>query len=220
MKKLFSCKLLSMLLALTLLFAGAVSLKPTQKVNADALVWKYFWQEVFEDLELDGSGHICLIIDYGLLLRDESYSPYELEIDSDTTLVDLNDLDCIQGLALALGEKIGMAFGGIDIVDTTEVISEINMDIVLRTSLTSYVSVNILTGESGGVSSPEGLEAITSTDEDSTIYAVGGTIERGRFYTLLTNLYYNGNYARYSYHALSINHNPNGLPIELVHISL
>ena len=122
-----------------------------------------------------------------------------------------------QEMARCLGEKMGPLYVGDEIFDTTEVFSEINMDIVVRINRSNqpHLSVNILTGESRSVSFPEHLEAITSTDEDSTIYGLGYVIEHNAFYTLLSNLYNTGNYARYSYHASHVDYNPYGLPFTI-----
>ena len=218
MKKLFSCKLLSMLLALTLLFAGTVSLKPTQKANAeDSFVWASFWESSLMDLNLAPDGdHICFIINKDLLMCGYSY----LEITTRTTIEDLNDMVFFQEMARCLGEKIGESFDLGEIIDTTVVFNQINMDIVVRIGPDSmtHSSVNILTGESGIIFDPASLEAKTSTDEDSVIFGLGYVIEQGKFYTLLSNLYNTGNYARYSYHAAHVDYNPYGLPITIEQI--
>ena len=205
MKKLFSCKLLSMLLALTLLFASAVSLKPTQKANADQYSATYnFVIEALRDLQFvnEGGHHLCIIVDKNLFVGENGSL---INITTSTTIDDINDTDFMQSLATVLTNTVGAppdeAYLNEDgLYDCTAVCASVQLDLLVYRSGFAYR--NLTTNENVGLENSSHLTSRTDTTYDSIVYGFLHTAPNPRAMHILFTSIQQSNFYIKSFHAL------------------
>ena len=174
-----------------------------------------FVAEALEELSLSEDGdHICFIVDGRFFTNTLiSYS-----LNSTTTLSDLNNSAFIQQMAKTLAAKIQMDIEDEtnvnNMVDASAVFAEINMDILIHISGTSYV--NIITQGSHSLSSGSALARKSFMTPDSCIYGMIIFEPITAFYNFLVSTQSAFSDTEYYAKVVTSNQNPGSLNVSMI----